>query len=185
MTTAQKTYTPDAGMAWFAARTRFGQEIGVRDRLLAIGVEHYIPTEQKRNYRGKMQEHPVINNLVFIHASRQTACELKTVRSLPVNYIFDYARHTMLTVPDKQMEDFRRVLEASITEGGLMDQPIALGERVRVTRGPLKDVEGRVLELQGKYYVVVGLFGVVFAKAKIPRAWLARTAEGDNKIIKG
>ena len=162
------------GAQWYVARTRSGQELGVRDRLRSSGVEHYIPTERRRNYRGKEKEHPVISCMVFIRATREEACALRTEEFLPVNYVFDYVTHTMLTVPDKQMEDFRRVLEASLSEGGLVDRPLELGDRVRVTRGALKGVEGNVLELQGRLYVVVGLCGMVYARAKIPRAWLEK-----------
>lgn len=160
--------------AWYAARTGFGQELHVRDRLETLGVEHFIPSRKRRNSRGKVREQAVVCNLVFIHATKQEACELKTEERLPVNYLFDYARHTMLTVPDKQMEDFMRVMAVSIVEGGLVDCPLELGERVRVTRGALKGVEGKVLEIQGRLYVVVDLCGMVYAKAKIPRAWLER-----------
>lgn len=159
---------------WYAARTRYGQEIGIRNRLASMGVEYFIPTEKRRNYRGQLREHPVINNLVFIKADKQTACALKTEKGLPVNYLFDYVNHSLLTIPEKQMEDFRKVLEAGLEEGGLVSEPLALGERVRITQGALKGVEGHVLELQGKLYVVVGLAGMVFAKARVPRAWLER-----------
>ena len=77
-------------------------------------------------------------------------------------------------VADKCMEDFRRVLEASIEEGGLMDKPLTVGEKVRVTKGVLKGVEGYVLELQGRIYVVVGLLNCLFARARVPRAWLEK-----------
>ena len=30
--------------SWYAARTRFGQELKIRDRLVREGVEHFIPT---------------------------------------------------------------------------------------------------------------------------------------------
>ena len=160
--------------SWYAARTRYGQEIGIRDRLAKEGIEYFIPTERKRNYRGKEVEHPLFNNLVFLRTTKKRACELKVYDALPLNYVFDYVHHVMLTVPDKEMEDFRRVLESSIQEGGLVDRPLALGDRVRVTRGPLKGVEGNVLEFQGKLYVVVGLMESIFAKARIPRAWLAK-----------
>jgi len=159
---------------WYAARTTYGREVGVRDRLASKGVEHFIPTERRRNYRGQMREHAIINNLVFIRATKQEACQLRTVYGLPLNYLFDYASHSMMTVPDKQMDDFRRVLEAGIEEGGLVDQPLALGERVRVVKGALKGVEGCVLELQGKLYVVVALCACVFARARVPRAYLER-----------
>ena len=72
------------------------------------------------------------------------------------------------------MEDFRRVLDFSLEEGGLVDQPLSVGERVRVTQGALKGVEGNVLELQGRIYVVVGLLNCLFARARVPRAWLER-----------
>lgn len=161
-------------LCWFAARTRYGQEVGIKNRLSQMGVEHFIPVSKSRNSRGRITEKAVINNLVFIRASKQEACSLKTEARLPLNYIFDYAAHTMLTVPEKQMDDFMRVFEYSISEGGLMDTPLELGERVRVTKGPLEGVVGNVLELQGKLYVVVGLCMLVYAKAKIPRAWLER-----------
>ena len=57
-------------------------------------------------------------------------------------------------------------------EGGLIDRPLELGERVRVTKGVLAGVEGFVLELRGRTYVVVRLLDSWFAKASVPRAWL-------------
>ena len=80
----------------------------------------------------------------------------------------------MMVVPDKQMEDFRRVFDLSIVEGGLIDQPLELGEKVRVTKGTLKGVEGFVEELLGRTYVVVSLIGCLWARARVPRAWLER-----------
>ena len=165
------------GVTWYAARTRYGQEIGIRDRLVSLGIEHFIPTGKRRNYRGKMREYPLINNLVFVRATKRQACDLKVYDGLPVNWIFDYVNRTMLSVPDKQMDDFRKVVEASVEEGGLVDRPLSLGERVRVTTGPLKGVEGFVLELQGAYYVVVSLCGLVYARSRIPRAWLEKVNE--------
>lgn len=167
-------------VAWFAARTKYGQEIGIRNRLREMeGVEFFIPTRMRRNYRGKLKEHPVITNLVFIRTTRQRAFDLQNDEGLPVRYLFDYVRHVTLTVPDKQMEDFMKVFEVNLSEGGLVDQPLELGERVRITKGPLKDVEGNVLELHGKIFVVVGLCGMVYAKARVPRAWLEKVNE-DN-----
>ena len=159
---------------WYAARTSYGREVGIKRRLETLGVEHFIPTERRKDYRGHMKEHPLINNMVFIRATKQKACSLKTEDYLPVNYLFDYAAHAMLTVPDKQMDDFRRVFEAGIREGGLIDTPLSLGEKVRITKGPLKGVEGNVLELQGRLYVVVGLCGCIFARARVPRAYLVK-----------
>jgi len=161
-------------MRWFVARTGYGREIRVRDRLNLLGVESFIPTGTRKNYRGRQTEHALIPNLIFIRTTKQEACDLKVYGGLPVNYIFDYARHTMMTIPERQMEDFRKVLEASLEDGGLVDEPVSLGERVRVTVGPLAGVEGHVVELQGRYYIVVELCMNICAKARVPRAWLEK-----------
>ena len=151
---------------WFAARTRYGQELKVRDRLAREGVEHFIPV--------RADGRPVVTNLVFLKATKAEALDLANTGVVPVKYVIDCATRTLLVVPEKQMEDFRRVLDLNLEEGGLMDQPLALGDRVKVVKGPLKGVEGRVIEFQGRYYVVVSLLDSLFAKARVPKSWLEK-----------
>ena len=143
---------------WYAARTRYGQEPGIHRRLETLGIEHFIP--------------PVISNLVFLRTTKSEACGLANSGMIRVKYIVDCATKTLLVVPDKQMEDFRKVLDLGLDDGGLGGVPLALGEWVRVTKGILRNVEGRVLELRGRYYVVVGLLDCCYAKAQVPRSWL-------------
>ena len=143
---------------WYAARTRYGQEPGIHRRLETLGIEHFIP--------------PVISNLVFLRTTKSEACGLANSGMIRVKYIVDCATKSLLVVPDKQMEDFRKVLDLGLDDGGLVDVPLALGEWVRVTKGILRNVEGRVLELRGRYYVVVGLLDCCYAKAQVPRSWL-------------
>ena len=164
---------------WYAARTRYGQELKVRDRLMREGVEHFIPTVSTD---GQRKERAAISNLVFLKATKQEALELANTGVIPVKYIVDCATRTLLVVPDKQMEDFRRVMDLSVTEGGLVNKPLVLGDRVKVIKGPLKGVEGHVIEFQGRYYVVVSLMDSIFAKARVPRSWLERleTGKGDK-----
>lgn len=172
----------DTKTRWFAARTRCGSELGVRDKLERLGTENWLPTEQRLRTRGnRMYEHPVLPGMIFVHATRSQACSLANDMGLPVRYLIDPATRTLLVVPDKQLEDFRRVLDLSTEEGGLMDRPLALGDAVRVTKGILCGVEGRILEFRGRIYVVVELLGSYFARASVPRAWLERIEE--NKTI--
>ena len=161
------------GDCWFAARTRCGAELSVAGRLDRLGVERFVPTQTHRRTRGAATyERAVIPALVFLRTTKRRACQLANEESLPVRYLIDPATRSLLVVPDKQMEDFRRVLDLSTDEGGLIDRPLELGERVRVTKGVLAGVEGFVLELRGRTYVVVRLLDSWFAKASVPRAWL-------------
>lgn len=157
---------------WFVARTRHGAELGARDRLAAWGIEHFVPTARSRGSRGRTIEKPVINCLLFVRATQPEALSLIHERGLRADYIFDCATRHLMVVPDKAMEDFRRVMDLSTDEGGLVDRPLQQGEKVRVAKGPLEGVEGRILELQGKHYVVVSLLDSLFARASVPRAWL-------------
>ena len=161
----------EAGKAyWFAARTRYGQELKVRDNLARVGVEYFIPTVPAQGTRkGK----PAINNLIFLRATKNEALDIANTGGVRMKYVIDCATRTLLVVPEKQMEDFQRVFEVSEPE---MEPivPLALGDRVRVTKGPLKGVEGHVVQFQGKCYVVVSLLDSVFAKARVPRGWLER-----------
>ena len=158
--------------SWYAARTRCGQELKVRDRLAREGVEHFIPTVPSS---GPRKERAVVNSLVFVRATKQEALDLANTGAVPVKYIVDCATSTLLVVPDKQMEDFRRVLDLGLDNGGLMDRPLALGDRVKVVKGPLKGVEGNVAEFKGKYYIVVSLLDSIFARTQVPRSWLSLT----------
>ena len=100
---------------WFAARTRDKQEFTVRkslDRLKSeehLELDYYLPTRfviSQLKYRRKRSEVPVIRNLVFVHSTKQTACDISNIYNVPLFYMKDLATHSMLVVPDKQMEDF-------------------------------------------------------------------------------
>ena len=162
----------DDGRNWFVARTRHGAELRVRDRLAALGAEHFVPTVRTRNRRGSTVERPVINCLLFIRATQAEALALVHERGLQADYLFDCATRHLMVVPEKEMEDFRRVLDLSTDEGGLIDRPLEPGQRVRVAKGPLSGVEGRVLSVQGNNYVVVSLLDMLYARASVPQAWL-------------
>lgn len=168
-----------AHMFWYVAHTRhFREEMKVRGLLSGMGVDCFVPTVKRRKTRGGgMYEAPAVPNLVFVHASRKEALELVNLRRIPMSYLRDCATRTLMLVGEKEMDSFRRVFEASIEEGGLIDCPLAVGDKVRVVKGPLQGVEGNVLELQGKWYVVVGICGLFYARARIPRAWMERIDE--------
>lgn len=157
---------------WYVARTRHGSELGVGNRLSVLGVEHFVPVRESRGRQGRVVVRPVINCLVFIRAKQEDALALRHSRGLKVDYLFDCTTHKLMIISDKAMDDFRRVLDLSTDEGGLMECPLELGQKVRVVKGPLQGVEGRIAEIQGKNYVVVSLLNSVFARASVPRAWL-------------
>ena len=166
----------DEMVCWFVARTRFGQELKIRDLLQQGGVQHFIPTsEVVKVYAGRRRKiiKPLIPNLIFLRTNRKEACDLVNFRALPFKYLIDRMTHTLLRVPDRQMEDFMRVL-ADAPEDALVTESVVAGDMVRVIGGNLKGVEGKVLTVQNKTYVVVDLCGLLQARAVVPQAWLMK-----------
>ena len=170
----RKKMTPER-ICWFAARTRKGQELAVRDRLCELGVEHFIPTRRvMRERRGKRKEveAPLIPNLVFLRTVKSHACTLANA-GLPIFYIIDRNTHTLLEVPQKQMEDFMLIMDLSPESLCLTEIPLRLGGKVSVIKGELAGVEGELLSLPTRTYVVVQVGnGLLSAKVRIPKSYL-------------
>ncbi len=138
-------------------------------------MENFVPTRTRKSSRGKgTVEVPAMMNVVCIDTTRANARDLVHLQGVKAGYMFDCATRQLMTVPDKQMDDFRRVFNASLEEGGLVDAPLQLGEWVRVVKGSLRGVEGTVMEFQGRFYVVVSLMNCLYARARVPRAWLEK-----------
>jgi transcription antitermination factor NusG len=143
-------------IAWFALITRWGQWKKIPERLKEFGVGCYIP--------------PSYNTLVFLHTGKDRALNLVNAGEIKGHFIIDHNTHTLLEVPDDQMEAFIRVTtehpEAVISP----EVPIQKGARVQVIRGSLKGVQGEVVESpSGTAYLVVRILSLLSAKVSIPR----------------
>lgn len=60
-------------------------------------------------------------------------------------------------IPDEQMERFKFMLDYSDEAVEMCAAPLAPGELIRVVKGPLKGLEGELVEVDGKAKVVVRL----------------------------
>ncbi|MBR1576555.1 MAG: UpxY family transcription antiterminator [Bacteroidales bacterium] len=164
---------------WFVAKTRyFRHEIKLRDYLTGRGIEIFLPTVRlhaaPRTPPQRTTEKAVVPNLLFLRTDKERACALVSESKLPMSFLTDCATHRMMVIPDKQMEDFRRVFDLSTDHGGLVGQSLQPGERVRVCKGPLSGVEGYIIELTGRTYVAVSLMGVLWTRTLIPKAYLEK-----------
>ena len=169
---------------WFAARTLSKQEFAVKKRIEnlnleeGIDVECYLPTRtviSQLKYRRKRNVVPVARGLIFIHATKQSACDIHNVYGVQVFYMKDFSTHSMLVVPDKQMHDFMFLLDFSPSGIEVLNKNLKRGDRVRVIKGPLLGLEGELVRLMGHKRVIIRLEGVVsIATSYIPGSFLER-----------
>ena len=166
---------------WFAARTRDKQEFAVRKSLDKFKVEegldldYYLPTRtvvSQLKYRRKRTEVPVIRNLIFIYATKQTACDLSNVYGVRLYYMKDLFTHSMLVVPNKQMEDFIFIMDLNPDGVSFDSEPFAIGNKVKVIKGDFSGIEGEIATEANKTYVVIRIKGVLVASIKVPKSYL-------------
>ena len=167
---------------WFAARTLSKQEFAVKKRIEnlnfeeGIDVECYLPTRtviSQLKYRRKRSVVPVARGLIFIHATKQSACDIHNVYGVQVFYMKDFSTHSMLVVPDKQMQDFMFLLDFSTGSVEVLNKGIKRGDRVRVIKGPLQGLEGELVRLKNHKRVIIRLDGVAsIATSYIPSSFL-------------
>lgn len=142
-------------IGWFAIITRWGQWKKIPERLKEFGVGCFIP--------------PAYNTLVFLHTTKSRALNLVNAGEVKGHFLIDHNTHTLLEVPEDQMEAFIRVT-TECPEAVTTDAPIQKGARVQVIRGSLKGVEGEVVESPGgTTYLVVRILSLLSAKVSIPR----------------
>lgn len=164
---------------WFAARTRDKQEFVIRDSLeklrTDINLEYYLPTQfviRQLKYRRKCVEVPVIRNLIFVRATKQDACDLSNKYGIQLYYIKDFVTRAMLIVPDKQMEDFKQIMDLNPDNISFDNEVLTVGSKVRVMKGDLCGVEGELALEANKTYVIIRIEGVLTASVKVAKSYL-------------
>ena len=172
---------PDIQKKWFAARVRDKQEFFVRDRIEKLKIkdgldmECYLPTKivvRQLKYRRKRVEIPVIKNLLFVRSTKQVAVDLANRYGVPLFYMKDLFTHGMLVVPDKQMDDFRFMLDLSPDGVSFDNSSLVVGSKVKVVKGEFAGIEGKVGTESNRTYIVIRIQGVLTASIKIPKSYL-------------
>ena len=143
-------------IAWFVIITRWGQWKKISERLSALGVRHFIPS--------------TYNTLVFFRTEKSRALNLVNAGEVKGRFLVDHSTHSILEVPEKQMEAFIRVVMEYPDTPVSSEFPITKGTRVRVVRGPLKGIEGEVEETPNGVQLVVAIQSLICAKITIARA---------------
>lgn len=139
---------------WFAAMMRNAQWKKSARVLQEAGVGYYIPASWR--------------TLLFLHTSKPTALSLVNSGKIHARFLIDHGTRTLLEVPDKQMEDFMRVLEEPEAVCS-PDVQFAKGDKVKVIRGSLRGVEGEIVESPGGTHLVVRVSTLLCAKVSIAR----------------
>ena len=171
--------------AWFPMRVTYSREMKVKAELDRLDIENFVPMTYKLvcSDNGKLHRElvPAINNLIFVRSTQGRISELKTTNEVlePLRYMLDHTagkEHEIMTVSDRQMENFMRV--ASMTDDSVMflDEKTIVGKegkRVKIMGGAFEGVEGVIRRVKRCKRVVVELEGIAsVAIAYVPAGLL-------------
>lgn len=179
---------------WFPMRVTYQREVKVKAELDRLGIENFVPMRYKvveSQNDGDMELRrvlvPAISNLIFVRSTQERLSELKRRNEVlePLRYMMDHTtagEHTIMTVADREMENFMRV--ASRTDDSVMflDNETVVGKegkRVEIMGGAFEGVTGVIRRVKHCKRVVVELEGIAsVAIAYVPAVLLK---EIDNR----
>lgn len=153
---------------WYALRVTYSRELKIKEYLDARHIENYIPMQYAFCMRGGRRRRilvPSVHNLIFVRMDAQSLRQLKTT-ALPIRYMMDCETRRPITVPDKQMEDFMRIVASGIEHVEVVEaQAVRFteGDRVRVTAGPFCGIEGLYVRYKGHSKVALSIGGLLTA----------------------
>jgi transcription antitermination factor NusG len=142
---------------WYAVTTKSRQEKVVASMLEYLEVPNFLPLineERRWSDRKQMVAMPLFQGYVFV---RITASGELQLRVLKVPGVVDFVRSRSgpLSVPEKEIQDVRAVLTYGV---GCSPHPfLKAGDRVRVARGPLAGIEGKLIRRGSQSKLVISI----------------------------
>ena len=154
---------------WYAIRVSYGRVLKFAAHLQDVGIECFVPMCKKTVRKAEKTETqivPAVSNLCFVHASRAVIDDifLSMGDNKTAHYIWDKATRQPIVVKDKQMHDFIQISKV-MSDDVLYLKDITLklraGQKVKVTDGPFKGVEGVVMRVKRSRRVIVDFPGLL------------------------
>ncbi len=141
-------------MKWYAINTRSRHEKQVDLFLSERGIETFLPlvhTLSRRRDRKKYVNLPLFPGYMFVCTEKEQLQDVKYTRG--VTRIIGTDIDSPTPIPDKQILNLRSLTESEVQ----LDQFSYLekGRAVRVKAGPLKGIEGILVERKGHYKLVI------------------------------
>ena len=173
---------------WFPMRVTYHREMKVKVELDRLGIENFVPMRYKvvESQNGGDTELrrvlvPAISNLIFVRSTQERMSKLKRRNEVlePLRYMMDHTatgEHTIMTVADREMENFMRVASRTDDSVIFLDNETVVGKEgkcVEIMGGAFEGVVGVIRRVKRCKRVVVELEGIAsVAIAYVPAGML-------------
>src|SRR5713226_7526898 len=129
--------------AWHALWTRSHCEQLVHDQLAAKGFDPFLPKLDQWSRRGghkSLIRVPMFPGYVLLHGAIDKASYVEILKARGLVQVLGERWDRLATIPDGEIQAIRRIVDTNLPV--LPYAFLREGQRVRITRGPLADVEG-------------------------------------------
>ena len=128
---------------WHVLWTRSNCEQLVADRLTAKGFDVFLPRMSAWSRRGghqRLADEPMFRGYLFLHHLMDKTAYTEIRKSIGLVSILGERWDRLATVPESEIASIQQVAQAGLP---VLPYPyLREGERIRIARGPLADVEG-------------------------------------------
>lgn len=148
------------GRKWYIAIVQTNCERKVLSALERRGIEAFVPVQRViKTCQGKQKEveQVVLRSRVFVRIYPDSSSRTSIKKTIYVKKFVCYpGTYEDAIIPDSQIRLFQYMLGV-LTEKIIFTGDLKLGSKVRVVRGALCGLEGRICELNMKNHVCVGI----------------------------
>lgn len=142
---------------WHALYVRSRAERKVLTQLEDLGVEAYLPLitriKQWSDRRKKIEE-PLFRCYIFVHSCLRQYYDILNVYGVVRFVTFE---HKAVIVPDNQIVAIKKYIDDPLDDEQAMKEndDLQVGQKVRITNGPLQGLIGRLVAINSKRRLVV------------------------------
>jgi len=150
------TASVDGDANWYAVWTRSHSEQLVADQLMAKGFDVFLPRISIWSRRGGIRhviQVPMFSGYLFLHETVDKNTYIEVHKARGVVRILGERWDHLSQISDPEIEGLQQAVEAKLD---IMPYPyLHEGQRVRITGGPLKGVEGFLVQSKLKKGLLV------------------------------
>lgn len=150
---------------WFVAIVNNRSEKKYAQILNSEGYEVFVPIQREeriwRNGTVKAVDRVLLPAMIFIYCSENERKEI-VKKPFVKRFMVDQTqkdkngKHPIAIIPDNQIEIFREILDKADEPVTIEPLPLNVGDKVKVIRGRLKGMKGKVLQQRnGKTFLIV------------------------------
>lgn len=157
---------------WYAIYTKPRWEKKVAELLLEKGIDHYLPLQKvlkQWSDRKKWIREPLFKSYIFVYITQEEY--LPSLQTSGVVRFVAFEKRAV-TIPPVQIEAIKTFVA---TGEEIIDEPInvKIGDRVMVTHGTLKGLEGTLVEISKKKRLRIMIEGIQQSlHLKIPASYI-------------